>query len=105
MGDDHFADIRAQLAVDAKEALLKLRPGEVGVLLRGIERARLERVPFTESLRRQGVPLVEGLPEDESFLHRGDRFVTMLEIADKVIPDRVPELEELVGSLLQSERP
>jgi hypothetical protein len=50
------------------------------------------------------VPLVEGLPEDESFLRTGDRFVTMLQIADKAMPDRVPELERLVGSLLQSER-
>jgi hypothetical protein len=104
VADDHFANMRDQLAVIAKETLLKLRPGEVGVLLRGIERARLERVPFKESLRRQGVPLIEGLPEDESFLHTGDRFVNMLEIADKDMPDRVPELEKLVGSLLQSER-
>jgi len=51
------------------------------------------------------VPLIEGLPEDESFLHTGDRFLTMLELADKVLPDRVPELEKLLGSLLQSERP
>jgi hypothetical protein len=104
VADDHFADMRDQLTVVAKEALLELRPGEVGVLRRGIERARLERVPFEESLRRQGVPLVEGLPEDESFLRTGDRFVTMLEMADKVMPDRVPELERLVGSLLKSER-
>ncbi len=104
MADDQFADMRDQFAVIAQEALLKLRPGEVGVLRRGIERARVERVPFNESLRRQGGPLIEGLPEDESFLHTGDRFVHMLELADTDMPDRVPELETLVGTLLQAGR-
>src|SRR5437870_3278314 len=92
--------MRDGLAFIAREARAKLRPGEVGVLRLGIERARRERVPLKESLRRKGVPLLEGFPEDEFFLHTGDRFLYLLEIADKDMPDRVPELEKLVGSLL-----